>query len=75
MPRTTAPWCITFAIFGRCSLISMPGAEVAMGLKSPAPLLPGLRSKVSLWLGPPSIHIRMHDLALPEGAGAAALAR
>ena len=43
----------------------MPAALVLIGLNSPAPLLSGLRSKVSLWLGPPSIHRRMHDLALP----------
>ena len=30
---------------------------------------------MSLWLGPPSIHRRMHALALAEGAGTAALAR
>ena len=54
-----------FAIFGRCSLISTPGALVLIGLNSPAPLLSGLRSKVSLWLGPPSIHRRMHDFARP----------
>src|SRR5437667_4278611 len=75
MLRTTTPWCMTLAVFARCSLISMPGAEVAIGLNSPAPLLCGLRSKVSLWLGPPAIHSRMHDLALAETAGAAAPAR
>src|SRR5687768_11293027 len=75
MPRTTTPWCICLASFGRCSLISTPGALVLIGLNSPAPLLSGLRSNVSLWLGPPSIHSRMHDLALPAFAAGAALAR
>src|SRR5438874_2004108 len=72
MPRTTTPWCITSAVFGRCSLISTPGALVLIGLKSPAPLLCGLRSNVSLWLGPPAIQSMMQDLALVGGAPAAA---
>src|SRR4051794_15773409 len=74
MPRTITPRFITPAIFGRCSLISMPGTLVLIGLNSPAPLLSGFRSKVSLWLAPPSIHRRMHDLALPLPLLAAALA-
>src|SRR5438132_4849499 len=74
MPRRMAAWFISLAIFGRCSLISTPGALVLIGLNSPAPLLSGLRSKVSLWLGPPSIHRRMHDLALPLPLAAAAFA-
>ena len=35
------PLSITFATFGRCSLISMPLAAVLIGLNSPAPLLSG----------------------------------
>src|SRR5579863_594163 len=69
--RTRTPRSITLATFGRCSLISIPEAAVLIGLKVPAPLLSGLRSKVSFWLGPPSIHSRMHDLAgvfLPAAA-------
>src|SRR4051812_32506320 len=50
----------------------MPGTDVGMGLNSPAPLLSGLRSKVSLWLGPPSIHRRMQLLAFFPWAGAVA---
>src|SRR5215207_9344370 len=74
MPRTTTPRFITPAIFGKCSLISTPEALVLIGLNSPAPLLSGLRSNVSLWLGPPSIHRRMHDLAWPLPLAAAAFA-
>src|SRR5688572_26770329 len=73
IPRTTTPCFITSAIFGRCSLISTPGALVLIGLNSPAPLLSGLRSKVSLWLGPPSIHRRMHDFAGLRPAAAFAI--
>src|SRR5262245_51208006 len=40
----------------------MPETLVEIGLNSPAPSAPGFMSKVSLWLGPPSIHRRMHDL-------------
>src|SRR6476659_6971199 len=63
MPRTITPVWILLAIFGRCSLISVPRALVSIGLNSPAPLLSGLRSRVSLWLGPPSIQRRMQRLA------------
>src|SRR5437763_2222083 len=69
---------MSLASFGRCSLTSIPGAEVLIGLNSPAPLLSGLRSNVSLWLGPPSIHRRMQLLCFfgaTESAAAAWLAR
>ena len=33
-----------------------------MGLKGPLLAWPGLGSKVSVWLGPPDIQRRMHDL-------------
>ena len=62
------------ASFGRCSLISMPVAEVLIGLNSPAPLLSGLRSRVSLWLAPPSDQTRMQFFAF-FADGAAAWAR
>src|SRR5205823_8153542 len=62
--RMSAASCIHFATLGRCSLIWMPGAEVAMGLNSPPSLVPGLMSKVSLCDGPPSIHRTMQDLCL-----------
>src|SRR5829696_3578460 len=63
MPRMMAAWCMSLDMFVQCSLISTPGALVLTGLNSPAPLLWGLRSRVSLWLGPPSIHKRMQCLA------------
>src|ERR1700676_2313958 len=50
----------------------MPDTEVGIGLNSPASLVPGLRSKVSLWLGPPSIHRRMQALCLTPDAAARA---
>src|SRR4051812_29133359 len=62
MPRRMAACCICLANCGRCSLILMPGTLVLIGLKGPPLSVPGLRSKVSLWLGPPSIHKRMQDL-------------
>ena len=39
----------------------MPGTLVAMGLKGPPLAWPGLRSKVSSWLGPPLIHSRIQE--------------
>src|SRR5262249_8986053 len=69
------PWFISAATFGKCSLISTPSAAVLIGLNSPAPLLSGLRSQVSLWLGPPSIQRRVHDLALPVPPAGAGLGR
>src|SRR5579875_2104763 len=51
----------------------MPGTAVEIGLNSPPSLVPGFKSKVSLWLGPPSIHRRMQDLCL-VGVWAARLA-
>src|SRR5437868_10618273 len=64
MPRKIAAWPMIVAILERCSEISMPGTLVLIGLNSPASLVPGFMSKVSLWLGPPSIHSRMHDFVL-----------
>src|SRR5262249_16655072 len=61
------------AIFGRCSLIIRPGAEVCRSWNGPPVGVPGLRSKVSIWLGPPSIHKRMHE-RLRLGARAASAA-
>src|SRR5262249_20244569 len=52
----------------------MPGTEVAIGRNSPASGVPGFMSKVSFWLGPPSIHSKMHDLCLtPVPAACAAI--
>src|SRR5437870_13919941 len=73
MLRMMAPSCIHFDTFDRCSLIWMPGAEVAIGLNSPASFVPGFRSKVSLCDGPPSIHRTMPDFVfLPLWAAWAA---
>src|SRR5437764_8505185 len=50
----------------------MPGTAVAIDLNSP---LPGLGSKVSMWLGPPVIKRRMQLLSLtPDSAARAATA-
>ena len=52
---------ICLASLGRCSLIRMPGTAVSIALNGPPLAWPGLRSKVSIWLGPPVIQSRMHD--------------
>src|SRR6202795_3659502 len=49
------------AILGKCSLIWMPETAVSIALKGPPLACPGFRSKVSIWLGPPFIHRRMHE--------------
>src|SRR5262245_37111688 len=41
-----------------------------MALKGPPCAVPGRRSNVSLWLGPPSIHSRMHDLVFARSSAA-----
>ncbi len=50
-----------FARFGRCSEMRRPGALVWISRNGPPFFVPGLRSKVSIWLGPPFIHRRMHE--------------
>src|SRR5262245_56273013 len=60
MERMTASLSPCLASFGRCSLKRTPGAFVAISLNGPPLACPGLRSKVSIWLGPPFIHKRMH---------------
>src|SRR5262245_18959987 len=70
MLRRMAAWSINFANFGKCSLIWMPGTLVLIGLKVPALAVPGFMSNVSLWLGPPAIHSRMHALGLVVWAAA-----
>src|SRR3954447_21992864 len=62
MERRMVAWCIILASFGKCSLICTPGTLVSIGLKVPGLGVPGFMSNVSLWLGPPAIHSRMHDL-------------
>src|SRR5262249_30545775 len=60
------------AILGRCSQILTPGVSVCVSLKVPPLAVPGFKSKVSIWLGPPFIHKRMHDLRRGSGADASA---
>src|SRR4051812_8803783 len=67
MPRRIVAWFIHLATFGKCSLIFTPAALVGIALNSLAPLPSVLISKVSLWLGPPSIHMRMQRLAFALG--------
>src|SRR5262245_43179042 len=55
---------ITLAVSGMCSLICTPVALVLTGLNSPPVGAPGLRSQMSMVLGPPPIHIRMAPLPL-----------
>src|SRR5205807_9743767 len=47
---------ICLATVGGCWQIPMPGTLVLIGLKSPAFVASGLRSHVSIWLGPTLIH-------------------
>ena len=59
--RRIATSFIWAASLGRCSEIRTPGAAVSIALNGPPCEWPGLGSKVSVWLGPPVIHKRMHD--------------
>src|SRR5947209_2838714 len=61
MDRITTDLSMKRATFGRCSLMRTPGAEVAISLYGPPLEVPGFKSKVSIWLGPPVIHRRMHE--------------
>src|SRR5262249_47167093 len=63
----------TCASFGRCSLIRSPPIGVAVFLKGPPFLWPGLRSQVSVWLGPPAIQRTIHALVRFLSAAAASL--
>src|SRR5262245_43562789 len=74
MERIIAIRFICLATPGRCSLILIPGTLVAISLTGPPLACPGLRSNVSMWLGPPDIHRRMHAF-LRAGCAAAAPAR
>ena len=64
--RTMVALSMTWAIFGRCSLICTPAALVLMGLNSPR--MPsgalGLRSHMSMVAGPPASQTMMTELAL-----------
>ena len=59
---------------GQCSVISTPGARVAIGLNSPR--IPsgalGFKSNVSIWLGAPVRKTRINDLARGDSAAGAA---
>src|SRR6185312_8071039 len=55
MARRSEKW----ASFGKCSAMRMPGVLVSMPLMGPPLSVPGLGSKVSIWLGPPFIQSRM----------------
>jgi hypothetical protein len=59
--RTGTIWCMSLASLGRCSLMRMPGTDVAISLNGPPLACPGFKSNVSVWLGPPFIQSRMHD--------------
>src|SRR5262252_6265610 len=61
MERSRAILSMCWATLGRCSPILMPGTLVLISLYGPPLAWPGLRSNVSIWLGPPSIHKRMPD--------------
>ena len=50
------------ASLGRCGPSSIPGTADWIGLNGPLLAWPGLGSNVSVWLGPPDIQSRMHDL-------------
>ena len=60
--RTSDMWCICWATSGMCSQIWIPSALVEIGLKGPPVAAPGLRSQMSMVLGPPPIQRRMADL-------------
>src|SRR6516225_3577799 len=64
MLRMMAACCICRAKRGKYSLMRMAGTEVWISWNGPPCAVPGRRSNVSLWLGPPSIHRRMQDLCL-----------
>src|SRR5258707_11281703 len=51
------------ASFGRCCESLTPGILVSMAVKEPPVGVPGLGSKVSMWLGPPSRKRRMQAWA------------
>ena len=72
--RMTARSLACLASLGKCGPSSIPGTADWMGLKGPLLAWPGLGSNVSVWLGPPDIQRRMHDLRR-LGCAAASAAR
>src|SRR5260221_4237633 len=67
MLRMMAAWLVRRANCGKCSLIWMPLVAVWIWRNGPPWSVPGRRSKVSLWLGPPAIHRRMQFLVCWRG--------
>src|SRR5258706_5941680 len=59
----------SIAIRGRRSERSMPGTLVPIAPNSPPVARPGFGSKVSIWLGPPSIQRTMQARAFPGFRG------
>src|SRR5262245_49580999 len=58
----TASLSACSATSGSCSENFAPLMRVSIALNSPPVFVPGLGSKVSMWLGPPFIQRRMQDL-------------
>lgn len=69
MERIIANLSRLFASFVMCSENWTPGTAVGMALNSPrySTGASGLGSNVSKCVGPPSIQMRMHDLAFAAG--------
>src|SRR5260221_11164797 len=59
MERMMASLSARLASWGKCSEKGMRATLVAISLNGPPLAWPGLRSQVSIWLGPPFIHSRM----------------
>src|SRR5207253_111719 len=71
--RTTENLSVTRACRGNSSLMSKPGTRVRIGRQMPrySAGASGFRSYRSMWLGPPSSHIRITDVFLVGPAEAA----
>ena len=55
MLRTSARWCITFAVFGSSSEMWMPGTEVGIARNGPPVGVPGFGSQLSSCERPPAM--------------------
>ena len=64
---------VIFAQWGRCSLTNVPGTAVATGSNGPriSAGASGLRSHMSIVLGPPPRNRKMTDVALAGWSAAA----
>src|SRR6185503_4050607 len=62
---------ISAAMRGRCSQTWIPRTAVSIALNGPFVSCPGLGSKVSMWLGPPSMKRTITDLAFARAASCA----